>query len=105
MLHCKVDTMKVTYQADSITDDCWYAQVLSKIPRRTRILLLTFGAAVSVYSLAHQGGAVSAHMFPGHTIAPPEILDILTKDAQEGGCLSPLHSCRTEAEAAIKSLR
>ena len=105
MLQYKVGAIKVICQAGSITDDCCNAQVLSKIPRRTRILLLTFGAAVSVYSLTHPGGAVSAHMFPGHTIAPPEILDILTQDAREGGCLSPLHSCRTEAEAAIKSLR
>ena len=84
---------------------CHVAQVLGKIPRRTRILLLSFGSAVSVYSLAQTGGPVSAHMFPGHTIAPPEVLDILTKDAQEGGCLFSLHSCRLEAEAAIKSLR
>lgn len=80
-------------------------QVLGKVPRRTRILLLTFGSAVSVYSLAETGGPVSAHMFPGHTIAPPQVLDILTKDAGESGCLFPLHSCRAEAEAAIKSLR
>ena len=80
-------------------------QVLSKIPRRTRILLLAFGAAVSVFSLAQTDGPVSAHMFPGHSIAPPDVLQALTRAAQESGCLQPLHSCREKAEAAIKSLR
>lgn len=75
------------------------------MPRRTKILLLAFGAAVSVFRLAQPGSPVSAQVFPGHTIAPPEVLEVLTRDAEKGGCLSALHSCREQAEEAIKSLR
>lgn len=79
-------------------------QVIAKIPRRTQIMLITFGASVSVYRLG-KADIASAECFPGREIAPPEILRVLTEAAFEGECDAPLHSCREMAEQAIQSLR
>lgn len=80
-------------------------QILAKISRRTRILLIAFGAAVSVFSLSKSAGVVSAETFPGHAIASAEVLPVLIGEAARRDCISPLHSCRGQAEASIKSLR
>ena len=82
---------------------CW--QVLAKVPRSTKVLLIAFAAAVSVFHLADWQGVVAADVFPGHGVAGPGALKVLTDSARRGGCIAPLHSCREAAEAAIQSLR
>ena len=69
------------------------------------MLLIAFAAAVSVFHLADWQGRVAADVFPGHAVAGPSALQVLTDAARRGGCIAPLHSCREAAEAAVQSLR
>ncbi len=48
-------------------------QVVAKIPRRSRIILVAFAAAVSVFRLAEPPEMVAADMFPGHAVPAPEV--------------------------------
>ncbi|GBG67818.1 hypothetical protein CBR_g939 [Chara braunii] len=76
--------------------------VMEKMPEDTRVGIITYGAAVSVYDLSEPGIA-SADVLPGSSSPTEEAIKILLYGS--GSFLSPIHSCAPIAHSIVSSLR
>lgn len=84
-----------------------FLQALQHLPRSWRLLLITFGSAVSVYRLANAGSLVAADVVSGQWQEPAaeaasSSLDLNLSEAQH---MAALQSCQEVAQQSIRSWR